>query len=107
MGFEPTTSSLARRHSSQLNYRRKIFKSEIRNPKQITNFNISNLFRISLFEFRISIKEWAEEDLNLHPLRDMLLRHARLPIPPSALARQNLMLVTHPRLERGTTTLKG
>jgi hypothetical protein len=29
-------------------------------------------------------KEWAEEDLNLHPLRDQILSLARLPVPPSA-----------------------
>gem|GEM_PF-5631988 len=26
-----------------------------------------------------------EEDLNLHPVKDMALNHARLPVPPSGL----------------------
>jgi hypothetical protein len=33
----------------------------------------------------LSVLNCPEEDSNLHPVKDMALNHARLPVPPSGL----------------------
>ena len=68
-GFEPSTSTLARLHST----------TELLPQKNLKKTNRTDYAR-TLFP----IKEWAEEDSNLQGFPHELLRLARLPVSPSA-----------------------